>query len=289
MKDFSLLPCRSQDAPVVLKWVGSKGPLAPHLCSLLLPSLQKGGRFFEPFAGSLATFFHLRCYGWRGAALLSDVLDRLINFYQTLYVFPEEIFIICSKIEAAYNNSQAKKDYYKQKRSLMNEGSGGPTYQAGLFWWINHRAYNGLWRTNAKKEMNTDWGGERTYLPSLSRLTAASKLLDNTEIHCQDFGASISLAGAGDVVYADPPYAVGYRYYAGSFNAKHQERLAGCLHEAFQRGALIVSSNADTPEIRALYSWAEIKPIKLQYTIGGATHKTGNEVLIVGSPAMRHP
>ncbi len=288
MNDFTLMPSPSMDAPVVLKWVGSKGPLAPHICSLVLPLLQeRGGRYHEPFAGSLAVFFHLRSLGWEGLALLSDALSKLINFYEQLREDPIAVFAACAQIDAEYKKHTfiGYKTFYLHQRELLNSGEGEPLERAARFTWINHRAYNGLWRTNKDGAMTTDWGGERTYLPSFTRMKEAAKALSPDSkilLHSCDFERTIELAGPKSVIYADPPYAQGYRYYAGSFKSKDQERLAECLHAAYERGAAIIASNADTPQVRELYSWAELRPLSLQYSIGGAVHKTGKEVLIVG-------
>lgn len=54
------------------------------------------------------------------------------------------------------------------------------------------------------------------------------------------------------------------------------------LKAAWERGAFVVASNSDTPEIRALYAWAEIRPVSLKYLVGGKSQKQGKEVIIVG-------
>lgn len=285
MNELVLTPPPAQNPPVPLKWCGSKGTLASTLSSLLLPMLAQGGRYIEPFLGSAAVFFALRARGWKGEAILSDLLEPLVNFYSEISPFPEIVYRVTLDIEAGYRASNDKRAYYKHQRQNFNEGLGGPCYRAGLFLWLNHRCFNGLWRTNKEGKFTTDWGGPRSYLPSLARLQEASRHLENAWPYCTDFEWTIAQTQPGDVVYADPPYAVGYRYYAGSFNEQHQARLASCLKAAWERGVTVIASNSDTPEIRVLYSWAEITPVSLRYRVSRENWTKGQEVILVARGA----
>lgn len=277
-----LTPPPAQDPPVFLKWCGSKQALAPHLLSYLLPALAQGGRYFEPFLGSAALFFWLRASGWRGEALLSDLLGQMIICYEQVWLFTDDLSRLLIEIEEGYERSQDKRTYYYYARSRFNSDWPRTRYHAALFLWLNHRGFNGLYRTNKRGEMTTPWGGERSFLPSLRCLEAASLALQGAQLSCEDFANAIACAVEDDVIYADPPYAVGFNGYAGGFTKDDQARLARCLRAAHSRGSTIVASNSDTPEIRELYSWCQIVPVSLSYSVGGGTkEKEGREVILV--------
>lgn len=76
--------------------------------------------------------------------------------------------------------------------------------------------------------------------------------------------------------YLDPPYYVkGEELYAHSFTVKDHEILSDRLKNA---NHLWLLSYDDCPEVRELYSWAQIDDINVNYTI--RTARTKNELLI---------
>jgi DNA adenine methylase len=61
------------------------------------------------------------------------------------------------------------------------------------------------------------------------------------------------------VIYADPPYFSTFTSYtAGGFSAADQEDLARGLKRASERGAVVLATNSDCPEVRELYKWATV-------------------------------
>src|SRR5262245_12632437 len=67
----------SKGAGPIVKWVGGKSKLVPELMRRLPSSFR---RYFEPFAGGAALFFHLA----PRAAVLSDVNGELISLYRAV-------------------------------------------------------------------------------------------------------------------------------------------------------------------------------------------------------------
>src|SRR5262249_32056249 len=67
----------SRAAGPIVKWVGGKSKLIPELVRRAPSSFR---RYFEPFAGGAALFFHLA----PRAAVLSDTNAELIAFYRAV-------------------------------------------------------------------------------------------------------------------------------------------------------------------------------------------------------------
>jgi DNA adenine methylase len=91
--------------------------------------------------------------------------------------------------------------------------------------------------------MSTPMGPHRPLAPDLlrERLLLWQDRVRNTEFVCQDYAVTIARAGAGDVVYCDPPYAYSQSilYGAHSFSL---ESLWTSIREAVDRGALVALS-----------------------------------------------
>jgi DNA adenine methylase len=272
----------------ILRWVGSKRRLAPAIGPRLLSSLAGGGRYYEPFAGSLALFLWLREKGWKGAATLSDACEPLINTYREIASWPGEVaghLAVYPSLESQWERGaelggKGRRGLYEHIRAEFNNPwyrlerwePAWATAQAARLIYLNRRCFNGLYRTNAKGEFNTDFGGEarKTPMPTAEELSLFASSLSGAELRCSDFAAVVSEATEGDVVYADPPYNGTYTGYSASFGPKDQGRLAEALKGAVERGARVVTSNADTEYVRALYaSWATVEELDLTYLVGG--------------------
>jgi DNA adenine methylase len=287
---FALLPRPTRAPAGILKWVGSKGWLTDALAGEILPILAGGGRYVEPFLGSGALFFALRAYGWEGDALLSDVFHPLLDMYQAIWRDPTRVDLELRERAAA---GEGEWDFYAIRHAFNLVARGLPPFadpvQAARFLYLSHRGFNGLWRTNKRGECNVPWGGiRRKPLPSLDHLLAASRDLSGAELRCCDFEEAISEAGAGDVVYADPPYVERFTAYAGGFCDVEQMRLRRCLHEAWERGAAVLASNSDTPLARSLYDAPPfaVRSLRVIYRVGGLARRwtPAREILITANP-----
>jgi DNA adenine methylase len=278
----------------LLRWVGSKRRLAPSIGPRLLSSLQGSGRYFEPFAGSLALFLWLRSNGWKGPAILSDACEPLIVTYQAIqhdHLAVDEMLRQLAEGEKATPATERAAFYAETRRRFNVRPRLGwlpsDPFQAGRLIYLNRRCFNGLYRTNAKGEFNTDFGGEarKTPMPTAEELGALAGELANATLRCSDFAAVVEEAAEGDVVYADPPYNGTYTGYSAPFGPRDQERLAAALKGAVARGATVVASNADTEYVRALYQpWATVEELELTYLVGGRKGRRpeAKELLITG-------
>lgn len=250
---LSIVPQRDDDqAPLspLLKWVGSKRRLAPLIGRQARAALGRRGRYLEPFFGGGSVYFWMR----PKRAVLSDVLPELVGVYKAITHSPAEV----SKALQSLGKSGCTKESYLKVRDTFNkthaQGGHSDPAQAARFLFINRRGFNGLWRTNKKGACNVPWGGERSEsLPSSEEIHSISKALEGAELRHGDFEETLSTAGTGDVIYADPPYAGTFTGYAGGFSSEDQERLARALRSAAERGAVIFASNSNHPLIRKCY------------------------------------
>jgi len=108
-----------------------------------IPSETKYNRYFEPFVGGGAVFFALE----PTEAHISDVNDRLINFYTQVQQRPEELIGVIG--ELVHKHSE---ELYYQRREEFNNLRDNKEYsdrmlrEAGLFYYLNQTCFNGLYR-----------------------------------------------------------------------------------------------------------------------------------------------
>ena len=230
-----------------LKWAGGKYKYLDVIASYL----PEGDRLIEPFVGAGSVFMNMPF----GRYLLADVNPDLINLYRQLEDSPDKVIMTARELVEGCTSNEA----YLAIRNEFNERKSHAVRHASLFLAMLRTCFNGLCRYNKKGMFNVGWcKKEKPYFPE-QELTDFICGLPNREFFCGSFEETIARAGAGDVVFCDPPYEPmpgenGFTSYAqGGFNFEHQEALAIACVAAHARGARIVITNSGAPVIKDLY------------------------------------
>ncbi len=244
---------RPRAAPFV-KWAGGKTQLLPKL-DRHIPS--QFTRYFEPFLGGGALFFHLASR-LQFSAHLSDANRELVNAYNVVKRDVEGLICLLEKHERNYMRAPA--EYYYQLRSAQIEGD---LESAARFIALNKTCYNGLYRVNRSGEFNVPIGRYKN--PAIcdkDQLRSASVALNysDAKIVAGDYKQALRKAHQGDFVYLDPPFnplsatANFVDYTKNGFGKKDQIELARVFRELDHRGCKVLLSNSDTKLTRELYS-----------------------------------
>jgi DNA adenine methylase len=179
-----------------------------------------------------------------------------------------------------------KRSYYSIRRQRLSDLE--DVDAAAKFIFLNRFCFNGLYRTNEVGRFNVPHGSSGTgRLPSASELRVVARALRRCRIGQADFEDTLSRTKPGDLVYLDPPYAVGNRrifsqYGPSSFGLHDLQRLADCLASMDSRNVKFVLSYASCAEaVKFFQRWPRRK-IYIQRNIAGfATHRRrAGEVLI---------
>jgi len=267
----------------LLKWPGGKRKLSPLIDRLFQGSCR--AVYHEPFLGSGAVFLARAAQGHVHTARLSDVNLRLVSFHCLVRDAPDSLL---ESLEAM--PSETTSEDYLATREVFNAtppDSQDPRQAARLLW-LNKACFNGLYRENRAGAFNVSWGKRSvTPLPTEAHVRAVSALLQRAEICPWDFRAAMALAGAGDQVYADPPYVpssqIGFTKYAaeGFVEADHRA-LASASVAAAERGATVLVSQHDTALTQIWYEGLEVvHRMDVQRHIScKATRAMANEVVL---------
>jgi DNA adenine methylase len=242
-----------------LKWAGGKGQLLAQFEPYWPADF---GRYFEPFLGGGAVFFHLYNSGRLAGkdVVLVDRLEELMNCFFVVRDRVEELIAALGRHEP----HKADRAYYGRVRAWDRE----PGYarrsdveRAARLIYLNRTCYNGLYRVNRSGQFNVPFGRYRNpTVCDAANLRAAAHALRGARLAAVDFEACLEEAGPGDLVYLDPPYqplsATAYftAYTAGDFGFDDQRRLARVFQELDARGCRVMLSNSATEPIRALYA-----------------------------------
>jgi len=261
-----------------VKWVGGKGQLIPELTKRLPCTFA---RYYEPFIGGGALFFHLQ----PEQAFLSDINDELINVYNVVKCNVEALLKELSRhvYEASYfyNIREAdRRPNYKQWSAVR---------KASRFIYLNKTCYNGLYRVNSKGYFNAPFGDYRN--PKIcdpENLRLCSEALQHTEVSCSSYHVVDERTRPGDFVYFDPPYAPltatsnFTNYSKGGFRKEDQEELRNVCSRLDKKGVKWMLSNSSTPLILDLYREYNVETISASRAINskGSLRGKVKEVIV---------
>lgn len=275
---------RTTDIPSpLIKWAGGKRQLLDRIDDRL-PSTF--GRYFEPFFGGGALFFHLR----PDKATINDLNQALVNLYTRVRDDYGAYTQTLAEIDDAMPSDKGEaKVYYYAQRDRYNELLANETYTtetAALMVFINKHCFNGLYRVNAKGAFNVPYNNSVRASFDPMNTKAVSETLGHAKLLCGDFSEAVEDARAGDFIFFDSPYAplndTSFEAYTKEgFLEKDHRRLAALFRELDARGCLLMLTNHDTPLIRDLYDGYRIDVVEVSRAINSdASKRTGTEVIV---------
>jgi DNA adenine methylase len=269
-----------RDVHPFVKWAGGKKQLLPEL-DKMIPQFN---RYFEPFLGGAALFFHMMSRDMRFTACLSDTNGELVITYNIVRDNVRSLIDVLNKHQEEYRKNP--KEYYYQLRSSRPSND---VEIAARFITLNRTCFNGLYRVNKKGEFNVPIGDyQDPTICDSSNLENVSNALRYSKILAGDFVDVTENAKKDDFVYFDPPYdPVSYTsnftaYTTNGFGRENQIQLADVFRKLADRGCLLLLSNSDTPFIRKLYSNYSIKGVDAQRAINcKGSKRAGHKELLI--------
>jgi DNA adenine methylase len=232
--------CTTQDAAPqgpepfrlqLLKWIGNKQRFAHQIASYF-PA--RFGTYFEPFLGSGAVLGTLAPQ----RAFASDAFAPLVEIWQTLKESPETLKRWYADRWRRMERGEKREEYERIKAAYNARPNG-----ADLIF-LCRSCYGGVVRfRQADGYMSTPCGVHRPISPEsfARRVDAWHRRTAGTTLAMMDFEAAMDRAGAGDLVYCDPPYrhTQSILYGAQGFSLP---RLFACIARSKARGARVALS-----------------------------------------------
>ena len=269
-------PTPAQAAPLH-RWVGGKTNLLPVLEQALPATFQ---RYFAPFTGGGALFWHLANQGRITRAVLADATPQVVATLQSVRNYPDFVVVALQGLRDAWAEQVTPEDraaaWGRMREHLATVPNTSLLGMVGLdaatFLAHQQLCFNGLWRVNGQGRPNVALGADSDGNPlsitvDEALIHACSRALQAATVHHHVafmgdlFRKSWTLPEPteGDLVYLDPPYlpmgptADFTAYTAEGFGPNNHAQLAAWALRARLQGAHVVISNSDTPLTRHIF------------------------------------
>jgi DNA adenine methylase len=259
-----------------LKWAGGKGQLLGQL-DPLLPDFTQVKRYFEPFLGGGAVYFHVHPRLARGKAILGDSNADLVRTFVAVRDHLPELTAALT-----VHRQRHCEAYYYQVRATDPGTLPDEWDRAARFIYLNKTCFNGLHRVNSRGLFNVPFG--RYANPAIldeRALVDCNAALRGVDLRIGNFEVSTRGARKDDFVYFDPPYdpltktAAFTSYTSKLFGEDDQSRLAALFRKLDERGCLLMLSNSDTPLIQRLYRGFDIERVQARRNINSRPDARG--------------
>lgn len=256
-------------AKPVLKWAGGKTQLLNAIEENLPIELTAGKikKYFEPFIGGGAVFFHLSQKYNFSESFISDINPELILVYKTIKNMPYQLIDALTNLQNIYisRDKSFRDDFFYKIREDFNKFISQNTYEgknddsinrAAQVIFLNRTCYNGLFRVNSKGEFNVPHGRYKNpKICDKENILEVSRVLLNTTIVQGDFESFTEKIDKSSFVYFDPPYrplsesSSFTSYSSNGFNENEQLRLVKYFRFLNKREAKLMLSNSDPSNI----------------------------------------
>lgn len=203
----------SMQAKPFLKWAGGKTQLITDIEKALPKEfINQKFTYIEPFVGSGAILFWiLNNFPNVEKAVINDINADLTNTYKIIASNPKELIAVLTQFQGEYHaidlQTDFKKEYYTDKRTLFNTRSTDLVTQAALFIFLNRTCFNGLFRVNKSNGFNVPIGSyKKPMICDKENLLAVSEVLQRVEILTGDYQETLNHAERPALFYFDSPY-----------------------------------------------------------------------------------
>ena len=266
-----------------LRYPGGKSRALKQILPLIPLNISE---YREPFVGGGSVFFAIRSlfHSRIKTYWMNDLNYDLACFWQqvrdnspALVETLEAMHTNATDGRALFTELTADKDELNQNRDMLSEFE-----RAVRFFILNRITFSGV----------VDSGGyspsayaKRWTTSSIARVAQVAPYLGNVKITCADYADVLFYDGEDVFLFLDPPYwkATASKLYG----------LRGSLHTAFNHAQFAENMKKcphkwlitydDSPVIRELFSFADIREWELQYGMnnyGKATAAKGKELFI---------
>lgn len=260
-----------------LRYPGGKSKALKYI----IPLIPKFDEYREPFLGGGSVFIYLKQMYPNKKYWINDLYENLYLFWKHTQQNPSKLIQQIEYWKKKYTDGKKLHKYLLNNIEKFDE-----LKKAAAFFVFNRITFSG---TSESGGFSNAAFQKRFTPSSIERVKQLSKILYNTKITNLDYTEGLNSDGTNVFIFLDPPY------YSATKSALYGKK--GVLHKVFNHEKFAehlkntkhkwLITYDDSPYIRDLFSFADIKKWQLTYgmrNVGENNNLKGNELFIANFP-----
>ena len=206
------------------------------------PDIRNYDEFREPFLGGGSVAIHITKKYPNLNIWVNDLYEPLVNFWQVLQTFPDDLRDTLSREKSNHNNPEEAKELFLAAKDVINDPTETCVDRAVAFYIVNKCSFSGLTESSSFSQQASVGNFS---MRGIEKLPEYSKLIANWRITNYSYDYLMD-GNKGAFVYLDPPYDIKDNLYGhkGSMHKgfDHDKFAADCDSNNMDQ---LVSYNSD--------------------------------------------
>jgi DNA adenine methylase len=192
------------------------------------PDLRNYDEFREPFLGGGSVAIHITKKYPTLDIWVNDLYEPLVNFWQQLQMFGEEMKNILVDLKTAHNTPELARELFSKSKEHINDQTISSLDRAVAFYIVNKCSFSGLTESSS---FSPQASNANFSLRGIEKLPEYFKLIANWRITNYSYDYLMN-GNKGAFMYLDPPYDIKDNLYGrkGSMHKgfDHDKFAADC-------------------------------------------------------------
>ena len=195
------------------------------------PDLRNYNEFREPFVGGGSVAIHITKKYPNIKIWVNDLYEPLVNFWQQLQMFGDELSNVLSTLKSTYNTPDKAKELFLLSRDKINDKDSTDLCRAFSFYVVNKCSFSGLTESSS---FSPQASNSNFSLRGIEKLPEYSKLIANWRITNYSYDYLMD-GNMGAFMYLDPPYDIKDNLYGRK----------GSMHKGFDHDKFAADCDAN--------------------------------------------
>ena len=224
-----------------LRWPGGKSRAITKLEQYFPRDLRECyGEFREPFLGGGSVAIHITKTYPLLDIWVNDLYDPLVNFWQQLQMFGEDMKNELVDCKLAYNTPTLAKELFLKSKEHINDATQTNFDRAVAFYIVNKCSFSGLTESSS---FSPQASNSNFSLRGIEKLPEYSKLIEHWRITNYSYDYLMD-GDTGAFMYLDPPYDIKDNLYGNK----------GSMHKGFDHDKFAIDCDNNNMDMLVSYN-----------------------------------
>jgi DNA adenine methylase len=230
---------KQRDLKTALRYPGGKSRAVQKL-SQYFPDLKTYNEFREPLVGGGSVALYVTKQYPQIKIWVNDLYEPLVNFWQQLQMFGEDLKNELVDLKTAYNTPELAKELFTKSKESINNESESNFNRAVSFYIVNKCSFSGLTESSSFSEQASN---SNFSLRGIYKLPEYSKLISHW--HITNYSYDYLMDGNKSAfMYLDPPYDIKDNLYGNK----------GAMHKGFDHDKFAADCDANVMDMMVSYN-----------------------------------